>query len=86
MLGGLCLLPVLALALGRKAPVGLRWLLYGVSIPWVVAVLATEQLDQGLVLLAPLAVVWLPVSLIGVEALIRASNRAACRTNRRSSP
>jgi hypothetical protein len=71
VLGGLCLLPVLALALGRTAPLGLRWLLYGVTIPWVVAVLATEQLDQGLVLLAPLAVVWLPVSLLGVEALIR---------------
>jgi hypothetical protein len=77
VLGGLCLLPVLALALGPKAPVGLRWLLYAVTIPWVVAVLATEQLDQGLVLLAPLAVVWLPVSLLGVETLVRASHRAA---------
>ena len=50
VLGGLCLLPVLALALGRAAPVGLRWLLYAVTIPWVVVVLATEQVDQGLVL------------------------------------
>ncbi|HEY2595171.1 MAG TPA: hypothetical protein VGK33_14860, partial [Chloroflexota bacterium] len=72
ILGGLCLLPVLALALGNAAPIGLRWLLYGVSIVWVVVVLATEQVDQGVLYLAPLAVVWLPVSLLGVEALIRA--------------
>jgi hypothetical protein len=79
VLGGLCLLPVLALALGRAAPIGLRWLLYAVTIPWVVVVLATEQVDQGLVLLAPLAVVWLPVTLLGVEALIRAPHRLASK-------
>ncbi|HEY1295244.1 MAG TPA: hypothetical protein VGJ60_19365 [Chloroflexota bacterium] len=72
ILGGLCLLPILALALGRAAPIGLRWLLYAVTVPWVLVVLATEQLDQGALLLAPLAAVWLPVSLLGVEALIRA--------------
>lgn len=77
ILGGLCLLPVLALALGRTAPVGLRWLLYGVTIVWVVFVLATEQVDQGILYLAPLAVVWLPVTLLGVEALVRAPHRLA---------
>jgi hypothetical protein len=77
VLGGLCLLPVLALGLGHTAPIGLRWLLYAVTIPWLIVVLATEQVDQGLVLLAPLAVVWLPVTLLGVEALIRAPNRLA---------
>ncbi|MBV9582320.1 MAG: hypothetical protein JO057_27360 [Chloroflexi bacterium] len=75
VLGGLCLLPVLALAVGRAAPIGLRWLLYAVTPVWVLVVLATEQVDQGFVLLAPLAVVWLPVSLLGVEALIRAAPR-----------
>jgi hypothetical protein len=75
ILGGLCLLPVLALALGRVAPVGLRWLLYGVTLAWVVVVLATEQVDQGVLYLAPLAVVWLPVTLLGVEALVRAPHR-----------
>ena len=78
ILGGLCLLPILALALGRAAPIGLRWLLYGVTVPWVVLVLATEQVDQGVLFLAPLAVVWLPVSLLGVEALLRAPFRLAC--------
>jgi hypothetical protein len=71
ILGGLCLLPILALALGRTAPTGLRWLLYGVTIVWVIVVLGTEQVDQGVLYLAPLAVVWLPVTLLGVEALIR---------------
>ncbi len=75
ILGGLCLLPVLALALGRAAPVGLRWVLYGVTIVWVIAVLGTEQVDQGVLYLAPLAVVWLPITLLGVEALIRAPHR-----------
>jgi hypothetical protein len=77
ILGGLCLLPILALALGRTAPTGLRWLLYLVTVPWVLVVLATEQVDQGVLLMAPLAVVWLPVSLLGVEALIRAPGRLA---------
>jgi hypothetical protein len=77
VLGGLCLLPVLALALGRAAPIGLLWLLYAVTIPWLIVVLATEQVDQGLVLLAPVAVVWLPVTLLGVEALIRDPHRLA---------
>jgi hypothetical protein len=75
ILGGLCLLPVLALALGRAAPVGLRWLLYGVTIVWVIFVLGTEQVDQGVLYLAPWSVVWLPVTLLGVEALIRAPHR-----------
>ena len=79
VLGGLCLLPVLALAVGRAAPIGLRWLLYAVTVPWLVVVLATEQVDQGLVLLAPLAVVWLPVSLLGVEAAIRTQSRLGIR-------
>ncbi len=77
ILGGLCLLPILALALGRVAPMGLRWLLYGVTIVWVFVVLATEQVDQGVLYLAPLSVVWLPVTLLGVEALIRAPRRLA---------
>jgi hypothetical protein len=79
VLGGLCLLPILALALGRAAPIGLRWLLYAVTVPWVVIVLATEQVDQGLLLLAPLAVVWLPVSLLGVETMIRAPSWMASK-------
>jgi hypothetical protein len=77
ILGGLCLLPVLALALGRAAPTGLRWLLYGVTIVWVIFVLGTEQVDQGVLYLAPLSVVWLPVTLLGIEALIRAPHRLA---------
>jgi hypothetical protein len=75
ILGGLCLLPILALALGRAAPVGLRWLLYGVTMVWMVVVLGTEQVDQGVLYLAPLALVWLPVTLLGVEALIRSQHR-----------
>jgi hypothetical protein len=75
ILGGLCLLPILALTLGRAAPVGLCWLLYGVTVLWVIVVLGTEQVDQGVLYLAPLTMVWLPVTLLGVEALIRSPHR-----------
>jgi hypothetical protein len=72
--GGLCLLPVIALACGRSARNGMGWLLYGVVPVWVLFVLATHRLDQGAAFLGPLAVVWLPVTLLEAEAVIRASS------------
>jgi hypothetical protein len=73
IVGGFCLLPALSLACGKAAPPGLRWFLYGVAPAWVVFVVATHRLDQGAVFLAPLALVWLPVTLLGAEQLIRTS-------------
>jgi hypothetical protein len=71
VLGGFCLVPLLALGSWRAAPPGLRWLLCLTPV-WVLFVLGTDRLEQGAVLLAPLALVWLPLSLLGVEQLIRA--------------
>jgi hypothetical protein len=65
--GGLCLLPVLAVAWRSAASPGLRWLLYVMTSLWVVYVLATDLIEQGMLLLAPLALVWLPISLAGLE-------------------
>jgi hypothetical protein len=65
--GGLCVLPVLAVAWRSAASTGLRWLLYVLSPVWLVFVLATDQLEQGMLLLALLALVWLPISLAGLE-------------------
>jgi hypothetical protein len=69
--GGLCLLPIISLAGGRSASRGLRWLLYAVAPVWVLFVLATHRLDQGAEFLAPLAVIWLPVTLLELESAIR---------------
>lgn len=73
IIGGLCLLPVIALACGRAAPMGVRLLLYAVVPVWVAFVLATHRLDQGAAFLAPLALVWLPVTLLQLELLVRAA-------------
>lgn len=68
--GGVCLLPVLAFGWPPTSS-GLRWLLYLVSPVWVLFVLATDRLEQGALLLAPLALVWLPTTLLGLEQLVR---------------
>jgi hypothetical protein len=65
--GGLCVLPVLAVAWRSAASAGLRFLLYALSPAWLIYVLATDQLEQGMLLLSLLAVVWLPISLFGLE-------------------
>ncbi len=71
VLGGFCLTPVLALL----ALLSFRLRLNGprlllpvvVTLVWALFVLGTDRLDQGAVLLAPLAVVWLPATLLGFE-------------------
>src|SRR5579859_4550004 len=55
--GGLCLLPVLAFAWPLTSSVGLRGLLYVLSPVWLLFVLATDRLEQGALLLGPLALV-----------------------------
>jgi hypothetical protein len=67
VIGGLCVLPILALAWRSAASTGLRFLLYVLSPLWLVFVLTTDRLEQGMLLLAPLALVWLPISLAGLE-------------------
>jgi hypothetical protein len=68
--GGLCLTPLLALAWFNSAPSGLKQLFLLAPI-WVVFVLATDQLEQGLVLIAPLALLFVPITLAGVEQALR---------------
>ncbi len=68
--GGLCLTPLLALAWFRSAPNGLKQLFLLAPI-WVVFVLATDQLEQGLVLIAPLALLFVPITLAGVEQALQ---------------
>lgn len=75
VLGGMCIAPVLAFAWRSAASAGLRWLLYVLSPVWVVFVLASDRLEQGAVLLAPLALVWLPIALLGLEQAVRPSER-----------
>jgi hypothetical protein len=80
--GGLCLLPVIALACARSAPSGLRLLLYIVVPVWVLFVLAGHRLDQGVAFLAPLAVVWLPATLLELEHVVRSSDPSRRRIAR----
>jgi hypothetical protein len=80
--GGLCVLPVLAVAWRSAASPGLRWLLYVLSPMWLVYVLATDRLEQGMLLLAPLALVWLPISLAGLEQPLLRRLPLAHRTGR----
>lgn len=69
ILGGFCLLPLLSLAGWPAATPSMRWLAWLVAPAWIVFVLATDRLDQGVQLLAPLAVFWLPLSLLALERL-----------------
>jgi len=73
--GGLCLTPLLALAWFSSAPSGLKQLFLLAPI-WVVFVLATDQLEQGLVLIAPLALLFVPITLAGVEQALQDVVRA----------
>jgi hypothetical protein len=73
--GGLCLLPVLAFAWPPGTSMGMRWLLYLLSPVWLLFVLATDRLEQGALLLAPLALIWLPTTLLGLEQLVRPLRR-----------
>jgi hypothetical protein len=73
VVGGLCLLPLLALAWVRSAPEALQRLFWLLAPAWLAFVLFTDRLEQGAVLLAPTALVFLPVVLGAVE------QRAAAR-------
>lgn len=75
VLGGMCIAPVLAVAWRSAASPGLRWLLYVLSPLWIVFVFGTDRLEQGAILLAPLAVVWLPIALLGLEQALRPTER-----------
>jgi hypothetical protein len=69
--GGLCLLPLLALLLGRTAERPIRRLLFWLTPAWFIFVVATDTFAQGAVLLAPAALVWLPVTLLAIEQAVR---------------
>ena len=69
--GGMCLMPLLAVAWVHAAPAALRRLFYLVAPAWVALVLAIDRLDQGALLLTPLALLFVPVTLTGIEQAIR---------------
>jgi hypothetical protein len=73
--GGLCLTPLLALAWVGAAPAGVRQL-FVIAPVWAAFVLATDQLEQGALLLAPLALLFVPITLAGVEQALRGAVRA----------
>ena len=70
--GGMCLVPLLAVAWVRAAPLALRRLFYLVAPAWVALVLGIDRLDQGALLLTPLALLFVPVTLAAVEQALRA--------------
>lgn len=72
VIGGMCLIPLLAVAWVRTAPLALRRLFYLIGPAWVVLVLGIDRLDQGALLLTPLALVFIPVTLAAVEQALRA--------------
>lgn len=71
VIGGFCLLPVLGLAWLQAAPLAVRRLVYLLVPIWMVFILATDHLSQGAVLFTPLALLFVPLTLGGVEQLVR---------------
>jgi hypothetical protein len=69
--GGMCLAPLLAIVWRASAPAGVRYLLYLLGPIWLVWVAATDHLEQGAVLLAPLAVACVPITLAGLQQVLR---------------
>jgi hypothetical protein len=70
--GGLCLTPILATAWVQSSPLAVRRLFYLVAPAWVAFVLATDRIEQGALLLSPLALLFVPMTLAGAEQLLRA--------------
>jgi len=78
VVGGLCLLPLLALAWAHDAPqANLRVLTYCVTPAWILFVLATDRIENGALLLAPLALLWTPLTLRAALPAERAALRPA---------
>jgi hypothetical protein len=71
VIGGLCLTPLLATAWFRSAPAPVARL-FVVFVPiWMIYALGTDRLEQGAVLLTPLALLFVPVTLAGLERVLR---------------
>ena len=70
VLGGLCLTPLLALAWVRSSPPNLQRLFWLLAPIWLVWVLLTERLEQGATLLALFALLFVPMTLAGIEHAI----------------
>jgi hypothetical protein len=67
VVGGLCLTPLLAVAWLRTAPPPLQRLFWFLAPVWTVWLLATERLEQGAALLSLVALVFVPITLAGLE-------------------
>jgi hypothetical protein len=70
--GGMCLMPLLGVGLARAAPLALRRLFLLIVPAWLAVVLGIDRLDQGALLLTPLALVFVPVTLAVAEQALRA--------------
>jgi hypothetical protein len=75
LIGGTCLVPVFAVAWRSAAPRYLRHLLYLLGPVWVVFAAATDKLEQGAVLLALVALVCVPITLLGFQQVLRPAPR-----------
>jgi len=68
--GGLCFVPVLAAAWVRTASLEVKRLFWLLAPAWVVYELSTDWLVNGAVLLTPLALLFVPVALAGIEQVV----------------
>lgn len=66
--GGFALLPLLALLWVRTAPSLLRRLFWTLTPGWILLGIFTEPVRYGAYLLAPTALLFIPITLLGVEA------------------
>jgi hypothetical protein len=71
VIGGLCLTPILATAWVQSSSLAVRRLYYLLAPAWVAFVLATDRIEQGALLLTPLALLFVPMTLAGVEQLLQ---------------
>jgi hypothetical protein len=72
VIGGMCLTPLFAVAWWRSAPPGVGRLFLLLVPVWVLYVLVTDRLEQGAVLLTPLALLFVPMTLAGLEQVLLA--------------
>jgi hypothetical protein len=78
VVGGLCLVPLLALAFVRYVTPPLQSLYVLLAPAMVAAALVSDRLEQGALLLAPVALLFVPVTLLGLRdvAALRAGRVA----------
>jgi hypothetical protein len=76
VVGGLCLLPVLAIGMLGSAPPMLRKLFWMLGPLGVIVALSTDKLENGPLLLAPTALLFIPIAVLGAQAALGEQRRA----------